>query len=499
MDETDKAKEAKAKLEQARKDAADAEIVTEKAAEAIEDAAESVEDLSQKAAEATEAAPEGAEPGESGGPEAASEDDGSSAQTEPGEERDATVDEPEAAAEPEIEDEHAEEQEARRPLSATILQWLAILVVGAGAALWLGPKIAPNLPGWASPVAAFLTPGADQTLEAVDAAKAEAAAAAAANEAKIAELEAALAELAAARSTDAASADQAIAALAAQVDEIPESDQAAIEEAVGGVAGRLTKAEAALEGLRAEIAAIEGFTGENAAPSAETLERVAAFGAAVEGLRAEIAALSEKAALIDSRAAASDLAAVEARVAALEGGEAATAEAASDAAQIRRRANIDAALTDIARALRSGDGFASALATAENLSGEPAPDALTALKEGAPTVERLAKMFPGAAQNAYAAALNAEAGEGLADRMFAALQGRVGGRPAIETEGDDAGAVLSRVEARLGEGDLDAALAETAALPEAAKAEMTGWIAALGQASAARRALGDWRAALGAN
>jgi len=95
--------------------------------------------------------------------------------------------------------------------------------------------------------------------------------------------------------------------------------------------------------------------------------------------------------------------------------------------------------------------------------------------------------------------LSADAGEGFGERLLARLEGRIGGRPAVETEGDDAGAVLSRVEARLGEGRLDAARAEAAALPEDAANAMSGWLAALAKADDARRGLSDWRAALAAN
>lgn len=543
MDDSEKAKAAKAKLEAARKAADDAEVVSSEAAEALGDAAEALDgtkDALTEAADApqetdaeidadgglTDAADDAAPDGEIADAESADASNAADAETADGETADGETTDGEGVAgedaqtdqerrdadkeeqggqeqdEPETTEpaQEPEEEAPGRPLSAVVLQWLAILFVGGAAALWAGPKIAPNLPEWAAPVAAFLTPGGNQTLEAVDAVRVEAEAKLSAAEAKVAELETALAAAAEERAA-------ASAALAARLDEVeaalaaPENtDQAAIEEAVGGVAGRVTTLEAAIEGVKAEVLALEGFTGENAAPSAETLERVAAFGAAVEGLRAEIGVLSEKAAVIDSLAASSDLAALVARVDALEGGEAATAEAASDAAQIRRRANLDAALTDIGRALNAGEAYAGPLSTAENLSGEPAPGALSSLASaGAPSVERLSKTFPNAAQNAYAAALKAEAGDNIGDRVLAAVQGRIGGRPAFETEGDDAGAVLSRIEARLNEGALEAALAEAEALPDAARSAMSGWIGALADAQGARSAFASWRDALTAN
>jgi len=55
-----------------------------------------------------------------------------------------------------------EEHDARHPsLSSRVLTWLVLLLAGAGAALWGGPKLAPQLPEWAAPAAKYLTPGGD--------------------------------------------------------------------------------------------------------------------------------------------------------------------------------------------------------------------------------------------------------------------------------------------------------------------------------------------------
>jgi hypothetical protein len=48
--------------------------------------------------------------------------------------------------------------------------------------------------------------------------------------------------------------------------------------------------------------------------------------------------------------------------------------------------------------------------------------------------------------------------------------------PAAEVAGDDASAVVSRVEARAAQGDLSAALAELGKLPPAARAAAEPWI-----------------------
>lgn len=393
----------------------------------------------------------------------------------------------------------AHEEHEGRTLAGVVLQWLFIFFIGATVALWVGPKIAPHLPGWASPVAEFLTPGANRAEEAVADLRA-------AQETAIADLAARLdgaeSRLAAATEEAAAARDKLVASLEGRIAAAEEAkiDTSSFEAAVDTLAGRVTSAEAGLEGLRAEIGSLSGFGDDADAPSAETLERVAAFGASVEGLRSEVEALSSATSRIDTLAAKADLSALAERVAALEEGEAATAGAAAEAEKIRRAANLDAALTRIDRALVAGDAFATPLGTVENLSGVAAPPALAEIAGvGAPTTEALEASFQSAARDGYAAAIEAEAGDGAASQAIAGVLGRLGGRPAYETEGDDAGAVLSRIEARLREGDAERAMVEARALPEPAAKAMAGWVAKLETAAAARAALTEYRAQLATN
>ncbi|MEM7546737.1 MAG: hypothetical protein AAF367_14480 [Pseudomonadota bacterium] len=385
---------------------------------------------------------------------------------------------------------------ASRPLSATLLTWLVIFILGAAAALVFGPRIAPSLPG---PIAAFLAPGAEDAAAEIARLEAQSAAEIAALTERLASIETSLADQDALTDTI-ADVEGRLSAEIEQLANAPGEDLSAIEASINAASGRVTAVEATLEGLRTELDALAGVSGENAAPSAETLARVAAFGAAVEGLRGEVAALSDRTSEIDSLAAQEQVTSLIARVDALEGGEAATTSARDEADQIRRAANLDAALTRISQALASGDPFAEPLSTAVSLSGEPAPEPLSSVAaDGAPTIDELARGFGPAAQDAYAAAVEADAGDGFGSRLMARLEGRVGGRPAAETEGADAGAVLSRMEARLGEGQLNAVLTEAAQLPEVAAAAMSGWLARVETADTARAGLTQWRSALGAN
>ncbi|MFV0474636.1 MAG: COG4223 family protein [Pikeienuella sp.] len=481
MADQDGPKPAKERLEAAkaaRAAAQDAEILSDGSeAGARTDGAEtSLEEAPRDpvGAKGAEATPDG--PAEAAAPEAEPEPE-----AETPEEAEREEPEPEEAARAEAEhDEHG-----HRPLSAIILQWLLIFFIGAAAALWAGPKIAPHLPAWAEPVARFLTPGANQTGDELAAIRADGEAADAALKQ---ETEAAIAALRA----EIAGLDPASAATAAAAEAV-----APLDERIGRLEGAGTgpdqsALDSALDALATRIAALE-----SAALAGEPVESAPA--AAVNALQGELAALQGSVAS-GAMEAQEALQALDARVAALEGGEAATANAQSEAERIRRDANLHAALTRIDEALASGAPFEGPLQDAVSLSGQVAPEMLAALAEGgAPRARVLAHSVPAAARQGYAATMEAEAGDGFGAQFLARLEGRIGGRPAAETPGEDAGAVLSRIEARLGEGRIGAAAREAAGLPEATRAAMAAWLAELERAAAAQAGFAEWRSTLGVN
>lgn len=381
--------------------------------------------------------------------------------------------------------------------AATALKYLVILLIGMGIALWAGPRAAPYLP---ASIAAWVAPNGATNAEA---------------EARLTELvaekTASATKTAAEAQASAEAAAAGVAALAARLDDglaavredlsadigAAGQTRGAAADRIETVAERLTAAEASLSGLRTEIDSLSGFASDGASPGAATLERVAAFGAAVEGLRAEVAALSARASQIEAAAQASDVEALETRVTALEGGEAATANARSEAEEIVRSANTDAALAGLSHSLSAGRSFSDSLDELSHLTGATAPEALSSLAAtGAPSLAHLTQSFPDAAQAAYAADLKSLAGDGIFDSVLANLQGRIGGRPSVETPGDDAGAVLSRIKARLSEGALDAAQGEAQSLSASAQAAMASWLGQLNQTVAARSGLADLRATL---
>jgi hypothetical protein len=192
------------------------------------------------------------------------------------------------------------------------------------------------------------------------------------------------------------------------------------------------------------------------------------------------------------------------RVAALEAtttqvSETATAaeRAATDAVgrvdEAIRQASLRSAAAALVSRLQNGLPYAGALAEAAELQGGPAPEALAAPAEtGVATQAELLRSYGQAARNAMEADLEARAGDGLLAQASARVRSVVAGRPASEEPGDTVDAILSRVEARLREGDLKAALAEAEALPEQPQAAMSDWLADLRTRVAATEAATGW-------
>ena len=93
------------------------------------------------------------------------------------------------------------------------------------------------------------------------------------------------------------------------------------------------------------------------------------------------------------------------------------------------------------------------------------------------SVEALRAAFPPAARDALAASLRETASGSLWDRTLAFLQTQSGARSLAPREGTDPDAILSRAEAALAAGDLEAAITEIGALPADGQARMTEWVA----------------------
>ncbi len=166
--------------------------------------------------------------------------------------------------------------------------------------------------------------------------------------------------------------------------------------------------------------------------------------------------------------------------------EAVNAEVASLRAEVERlrreQANVSArqmrasfALAALSRAVDQGDPFAEELDAVE----EFAPGATGALapyaESGVATEAALRIGFDAAAREALAAAGREKSGGGVAG-LFARAQSLVSVRPAEPVAGDAPGAILSRAENALEEGDVAFALAQLEDLPPVAKEAMAAWI-----------------------
>ncbi|MEL7132353.1 MAG: hypothetical protein AAGK77_08070 [Pseudomonadota bacterium] len=151
--------------------------------------------------------------------------------------------------------------------------------------------------------------------------------------------------------------------------------------------------------------------------------------------------------------------------------EAAAARAANETAAKATVAR--AAVAQIITALDSGAAFGEPLATVQDTDLVEVPSILAdAAPDGVALLSELQARIPDAARDALNAARAASDDGGLG----AFFERQLGGRSVVPREGSDADAVLSRIEAATKAGDLETALTEADALPDAAQAAMDTWL-----------------------
>ena len=244
--------------------------------------------------------------------------------------------------------------------------------------------------------------------------------------------------------------DQRINALNAQIDGLTVPPDRSDE--INGLGETLTALTGQISGLEERVSALESrpmAPSGGGAPAAEVEE----LRRALDAQRAEIEALSAEAQARKAEAQARESAAQQGAIATL------------------RRA----AMTRILTALDSGSDFAPALADLRD-TGADVPDALADVADtGVPTLPALKESFPAAARSALAAA-RIESGQGPAG-IGSFFKNQLGVRSLLPREGDDPDAVLSRIEAAVGEGRLSDALAEIELLPDVAKDKLSDWAA----------------------
>jgi hypothetical protein len=252
------------------------------------------------------------------------------------------------------------------------------------------------------------------------------------------------------------------AALAVQSDRIAAAEAAAQEAAPAGAVAalgdRLGDIDARLEALQALPIAQDP----------EAMGILQSYRSEVAGLREEVAALVARGDAL--------IAAAETATARADAAEGQLGDIAAQAQAAETRARARAALRLVETALASGGPFAAALDEIA-AAGVTPPETLAPLAaEGVPTLAELRTGFPVPAREALEIALRDVQDRPLADRMTAFLRLQFGMRSLTPRDGADADAVLSRSEAALAAGELDAALAELDALPEAARAPLADWV-----------------------
>ncbi|TFL16586.1 mitofilin family membrane protein [Jannaschia formosa] len=305
-------------------------------------------------------------------------------------------------------------------------------------------------------------------LSAIEAAQAEMSERLDALASQVGALEAAPAAVAPSEGTAPSGNGEALAALRADVDALsgqvePLSSLQGDLDALSGRIDSLSGLQGDLDALSGQVDALSGLQGDLGALS----DRVDELAATVEDLPPPAPDLTDRVAALES-----ELAALNEETEAVE----------ASAEELAR----EAAANQIRIAVDSGVPYAEPLSV---IGGEVPLVLYNNAETGLPTVAELTAAFPDAARDALAEARLVEPeGGGLG----AFIRRQTGARSLEPREGDDADAVLSRAEAAVRAGDIDAALAELEALPPEAQAAMAGWIDAARTRAAARDALPDY-------
>ncbi|NNF71861.1 MAG: hypothetical protein HKN02_06685, partial [Rhodobacteraceae bacterium] len=264
-----------------------------------------------------------------------------------------------------------------------------------------------------------------------------------------------------------------------------------IQDLAGQISVQSDRA-AALEARLADLEAVDiaAITQAETGPLASALE---ATDGKLDGLSDQLTALSERVetiamrpevATLDPGEFDAELQAFRAELAeAIASAQTEIEQARSEAQSIsesafaaEQSAIARAAWGQVQAAVQNGAPYDAALSEAEGVIDAPIPDVLREHSEtGVASLAGLQAAFPEAARSALSASIVVGEGDGAMDRLGAFLRLQTGARSLEPREGDDPDAVLSRAEAALRNGDIEAALAEIAALPEAGRAEMSGW------------------------
>lgn len=294
--------------------------------------------------------------------------------------------------------------------------------------------------------------------------------------AKIGTLETSLAALQSELATvaSAPSEDPRVDAIAGAVESV-EGTVASVADQLGGLQGELGTLQSEIS---AQTGLISNLEEQMAAIAALPEGTETADSAAMVALQATLAQQQEENAAMQAQlaeAAAAAQAQMEAAQAEMEAVRSQAGALQSETQSAVDEASNRALVSNLSAALENGSGFAGAV---EGIT-VPVPEALTTVAaSGVDTLLELQRQFPAAARAGLADSLKATVGDAPQDRVFAFLRAQVGARSLTAKEGDDPDAILSRAQEAVDSGQLEAALAEIAALPEEGQSAMSSWIGA---------------------
>ena len=227
--------------------------------------------------------------------------------------------------------------------------------------------------------------------------------------------------------------------------------QSDLDELTTGYDQRFSEIASQLENFDKRLAALEKSTIESAIPD----ELVAQYQDEVKRLKETLEAQRESLQQFMSE----------------------TAETANEVTQRAKDTVARGILVQIRAAIDAGGSFDTAIKEFDEQVGQAIPNQLRSLaEEGVQTYQELRDSFAEAARSALNAArdeLNESEGfTGIGNYLRKQFQAR----SVTPKTGDDADAVLSRAEQALREYDLNGALNELDALPDAARHQMQPWI-----------------------
>ena len=238
-----------------------------------------------------------------------------------------------------------------------------------------------------------------------------------------------------------------------QIAAVPVPDLSGVEAAQAATADAMVAADERITALETRLNDLSNRAGDSGSLS------TAAYEAELDALRSEMENLRGTA------------------IAELESAREQAAEIENNAEAAARAATGRASLARIQSGMETGAPLGEALDDLAAALQADVPAALTAVRDGTPTLAALQSDFPALARAALATA-RAEGVSGEAEGGFASfLRNQFDVRSVAPKDGDGTDAILSRAEATLRQGRLTDTLAEVGALPEVARAELSDWIA----------------------